>query len=118
MGLHSERSNSRGSHALKFGAEFRQIRFPFFQVPYPHGELNLNQNDTAFPSLTANLNALTGEPVASFLLGNVGGGQISTGKLYFVPEDWLGFLWPGRLESHSQVNRQPGLTLRAVLSNQ
>ena len=53
---------SRGSHALKFGAEFRQIRFPFFQVPYPHGELNLNQNDTAFPSLTANLNALSRGP--------------------------------------------------------
>ena len=67
---------SKGSHALKFGAEYRPIRFPFFQVPYPHGELNLSSDDTAFPSNS--LNAQTGDPVASFLLGNVGGGQIST----------------------------------------
>lgn len=69
---------SKGSHAFKFGAEYRPIKFPFFQVPYPHGELNLNQNDTAFPSLANSLNAQTGDPIASFLLGNVDGGQIST----------------------------------------
>src|SRR6266700_4449365 len=41
---------NKGGHALKFGAEYRIIKFPFFQVPYPHGELNFRQDDTAFPS--------------------------------------------------------------------
>jgi len=40
---------SRSSHALKFGAEYRIIKFPFFQVPYPHGEMNFNSNETAYP---------------------------------------------------------------------
>ena len=40
----------KGSHSMKFGAEFRPIQFPFFQVPYPHGEMNFNQNETAYPS--------------------------------------------------------------------
>jgi hypothetical protein len=69
---------SKGSHAFKFGAEYRPIKFPFFQVPYPHGEMNLSQDDTAFPSLVNSLNSQTGDPVASFLLGNISGGQIST----------------------------------------
>src|SRR5207302_9905819 len=55
---------SKGSHAFKFGAEYRPIKFPFFQVPYPHGEMNLSQDDTAFPSLVNSLNSQTGDPVA------------------------------------------------------
>lgn len=74
---------TKGSHAMKFGAEYRPIKFPFFQVPYPHGQLDFNQNDTAVP-LTTNgtngvaLNTATGDEIASFLLGNISGGQIST----------------------------------------
>src|SRR5207302_4628657 len=55
---------NKSSHALKFGAEYRIIKFPFFQVPYPHGEMNLSQDDTAFPSLVNSLNSQTGDPVA------------------------------------------------------
>ncbi len=74
---------NKGQHAYKFGAEFRPIKFPFFQVPAPHGELNFEQNGTAFPSTNAlangqKINTATGDEIASFLLGNVDRGQIST----------------------------------------
>jgi hypothetical protein len=74
---------TKGSHAMKFGAEYRPIKFPFFQVPYPHGEMNFSQNETSVP-LTSNatnglaLNTQTGDEMASFLLGAINGGQIST----------------------------------------
>ena len=41
---------SKGSHAIKFGAEFRQVKFPFFQVPDPHGDRQLQRQRNAFPS--------------------------------------------------------------------
>src|SRR5205823_4448278 len=43
-------SLTKGVHSVKFGAEFRPFHFPFFQVPYPHGEMNFTRNETAFPS--------------------------------------------------------------------
>jgi hypothetical protein len=88
---------SKGSHALKFGAEYRPIKFPFFQVPYPHGEMNPNQNDTAYPSTTNTLNARTGDPVASYLIGALDSGQISTTNFvssqksawaFYAQDDW------------------------------
>ncbi len=72
-------SITKGSHSLKFGGEFRQLHFPFFQVPYPHGEMNYSSTETSYPSLTgANLSASTGDPFASFMLGAIDNGQIST----------------------------------------
>ena len=93
---------SKGSHALKFGAEYRPIKFPFFQFPYPHGELNFGQNETAYPSLNRDnrnvaLNADTGDEMASFLLGQVDRGQISTTNFissekvawaFYAQDDW------------------------------
>ena len=40
---------NKGAHALKFGAEYRIIKFPFFQVPYPHGEMNFSQQRDRVP---------------------------------------------------------------------
>ncbi len=72
-------SVTKGNHSMKFGAEFRPIHFPFFQVPYPHGEMNFSQNETAIPTTAGALNnSNTGDPFASFLLGAIDGGQIST----------------------------------------
>ncbi len=89
---------TKGKHSFKFGAEFRPIQFPFFQVPYPHGEMNFRTNETSFPSTTGALsNATTGDPVASFLLGAVYGGQISTTNFisstkkayaFYAQDDW------------------------------
>jgi len=74
---------NKGSHALKFGGELRTIKFPFFQVPDPHGNIGYNQNETAFPltskgSTGAAINTVTGDPIASALLGQLDSGNIST----------------------------------------
>jgi hypothetical protein len=78
-------SITKGVHAMKFGAEFRPIQFPFFQVPYPHGEMNFARTETAFPSnvndaggQNGTFSADTGDEFASFLLGAIDNGQIST----------------------------------------
>ena len=74
---------AKGSHAFKLGAEYRFIQFPFVQVPDPHGTFYFSQNATAYPS-TANgssglaLNTNTGDAMASYLLGVVDTGEISS----------------------------------------
>lgn len=77
-------SVTKGNHNLKFGGEFRELHFPFFQVPYPHGEMNFARTETAYPSNTSDsgpngtFSADTGDEMASFLLGAIDNGQIST----------------------------------------
>jgi len=78
-------SLTMGSHSLKFGGEFRQLHFPFFQVPFPHGEMNFSRTETAYPSNTndaggqnGTFSADSGDEMASFLLGAINNGQIST----------------------------------------
>jgi hypothetical protein len=93
---------SKGSHAFKFGAEYRPIKFPFFQVPDPHGNIGYNQNETAFPLTTkgstgAAINTVTGDPIASALLGQLDSGNISTTNFissqktawaWYAQDDW------------------------------
>jgi hypothetical protein len=74
---------SKGAHAFKFGFEFRSVKFPFFQVPDPHGNLGFSSNETAFPSGNnasngSSVSSLTGDSMASALLGVVDSGAIST----------------------------------------
>jgi hypothetical protein len=84
---------SKGSHSLKFGAEFRPIKFPFFQVPDPHGDIGYSPNQTAFPTA----NSQTGDAVASALLGQIDSGAISTTNFvssqksawgFYAQDDW------------------------------
>lgn len=93
---------SKGSHAIKIGAEFRQVKFPFFQVPDPHGRVNYSANQTAFPStrtssLGPTVAASTGDSIASALLGQVDSAVISTTNFissqknawaWYVQDDW------------------------------
>ena len=95
---------TKSNHSMKFGAEFRPIRFPFFQVPFPHGEMNFQRNETAFPStnkdsggLNGTINADTGDAFASYLLGSINNGQISTTNFissikyataFYAQDDW------------------------------
>jgi hypothetical protein len=95
---------TRGTHALKFGAEVKPIGFPFFQVPFPHGEMNFSRNETAFPSTASDtggrngtLSGDTGDEIASFLLGAINNGQISTANFisslrqsydFYAQDDW------------------------------
>ncbi len=59
------------------------MKFPFFQVPDPHGNLGFSNNETAFPSGNnasngSSISSLTGDAMASALLGVVDSGAIST----------------------------------------
>ncbi len=98
---------NRGAHGLKFGAEYRIIRFPFFQVPFPHGEMNFNRNETAYSSTAGSLNTLTGDASASMLLGAVNGGQISTNN--FISSDKLG--WAFYAQDDWKVNSKLTLNI-------
>jgi hypothetical protein len=97
-------SLTKGVHSLKFGAEFRPFHFPFFQVPYPHGEMNFARTETSFPSTAKDvggqngtLTTDTGDEMASFLLGAINNGQISTTNFisstkqayaFYAQDDW------------------------------
>ena len=80
---------NKGTHALKMGGEFRSIRFPFFQVSDPHGQVSYSANETAFPSnqlssLGTTVGSITGDAMASALLGQVDNAAIST--THYVPD--------------------------------
>jgi len=89
-------SITTGTHAYKFGAEYRPIKFPFFQVPSPHGDMSFSRNDTAFPDSTNGVNNFTGDEIASFLLGIVNNGQISTNN--FISSQKWAWAWFGQDE--------------------
>ena len=121
-------SLTMGSHSLKFGAEWRPFHFPFFQVPYPHGELDYSRNQTSFPSTLGDtgsagaLNTDTGDEMASFLLGAINFGQISTTNFisstkqayaFYAQDDWkynskLTFNLGVRYELFSPIGEQFG----------
>jgi hypothetical protein len=88
---------NKGTHAFKFGAEFRPIDFPFFQFPSNHGNWYFDRKSTSYPTGDNNLSALTGDGYASFLLGQVWQGQISTTNFissqksawaFYAQDDW------------------------------
>lgn len=87
----------KNAHAIKFGAEYRPIQFPFFQFPSPHGNWSFNRTETSFPNGTDGLSNLTGDGYASFLIGWVSRGQMSTTNFissfrkawaFYVQDDW------------------------------
>ena len=81
----------KNKHSIKFGAEFRPIKFPFFQFPSPHGNWNFSRNETAFPNGTDALSNLTGDGYASFLIGRVTQGQMSTTNFISSQKEAWGF---------------------------
>jgi hypothetical protein len=103
---------SKGAHAYKFGFEFRSVKFPFFQVPDPHGNIGFSSNQTAFPSGNAasngqSISGLTGDSMASALLGVVDSGAISTTN--FVSSQKVAFA--GYAQDVWKVNQKLTLTL-------
>ncbi len=98
---------TKGSHAIKMGAEFRQVKFPFFQVPAPHGIVNYSANETAFPSaksssLGPTVGNSTGDSIASALLGQVDNAQISTTN--FISSQKVA--WAGYVQDDWKVTRK------------
>jgi hypothetical protein len=97
----------KGSHAIKVGAEFRQVKFPFFQVPQPHGQVNYRTGQTAFPSPNATniktkVDGLTGDAMASALLGAVDSASISTTN--FISSQKVA--WAGYIQDDWKVSRR------------
>jgi hypothetical protein len=85
---------NKGAHAYKFGAEYRPIKFPFFQVPAPHGEMNIRRIDTSLPQPTGsnvNYTTLTGDETASYLLGWINYGEVSTNNFISSQKSAWGF---------------------------
>ena len=86
-------SHQMGSHALKFGLDFRWERLDVIQPPNPTGTFQFSQLFTDLPGTKG-----TGDPLASFLLGQVQQFSIDLqGKVvrprahiqeYFVQDDW------------------------------
>ncbi len=82
-----------GSHAIKFGVDFRWERLDVIQPPNPTGLFTFSQLFTDQPGVKG-----TGDPLASFLLGQVQQFSIDLqGRLirprahieeYFVQDDW------------------------------
>ncbi len=98
---------SKGTHAIKMGAEFRDVRFPFFQVPNPHGSVYYTGSETAFPSsktssLGPTVGSSTGDAIASALLGQVDNSSISTTN--FISSQKVA--WAGYLQDDWKVNRK------------
>jgi hypothetical protein len=89
-------SVTKGTHSYKFGAEFREIKFPFFQVPSPHGDMTFDRRNTANQAVDPT-GSTTGDEYASFLSGQVYSGQLSTTNFvssqksawaFFAQDDW------------------------------
>ena len=86
-------SHQMGRHAIKFGLDFRWERLDVIQPPNPTGVFQFSQLFTDLPGTTG-----TGNPLASFLLGQVQQFSIDLqGKVirprahiqeYFVQDDW------------------------------
>lgn len=86
-----------GNHAIKFGLDFRWERLDVIQPPNPTGSFTFSQLFTNLPA-TATAKATGGDPLASFLLGQVQTFSIDLqGKIlrprahiqeYFVQDDW------------------------------
>ena len=79
----------KGSHSFKFGAELRLVQFPFVQFSDPHGDFNFSNNATAFPNNALSSN--TGDGIASFLLGAVDTGTISSTNFISSQKQTWGF---------------------------
>jgi len=86
-----------GRHAFRFGLDFRWERLDVIQPPNPTGNFQFSQLFTDLPATTTTQSA-GGDPLASFLLGQVQTFSIDLqGKVirprahiqeYFVQDDW------------------------------
>lgn len=84
---------NKSSHAFKFGAEYRQIRFPFFQVPSPRGTFRFTQDLSNQPGF-----GNTGDGASTLLQGLPGQNtRITTANFissfrnaysFYAQDDW------------------------------
>ena len=117
----------KGAHNLKFGGEYRLLRFFAFQFNNPAGTYNFNRTQTRgpLPNATPTNILETGSSFASFLLGLPASGskeQVTPITVYhhygaaFIQDDWkvrrsltlnLGLRWDhetGTAETHGLIS--------------
>jgi hypothetical protein len=120
----------RGSHALKFGGQWRIQQLNDVQVDNSSGSFTFNQGFTGINALQ--ISSSSGSPVASFLLGLPASGNLGLGQRLalerryfatFVQDDWrisrkltlnLGFRHDIELAPTERYNRQVYLDLRTI----
>jgi hypothetical protein len=83
---------NKGSHAFKFGFEYRPVGFPFFQVPSPRGRMDFDRDMTGQRGL-----ADAGDGMATWLIGTPGFSRITTANFissyrdaysFYAQDDW------------------------------
>jgi outer membrane receptor protein involved in Fe transport len=80
---------NRGTHAMKFGAEYKPVSLPMYQPAVPHGRMTFSQNFTNNPQSAFSAN--TGDAVASFLLGYPSAFALSSSNFTYQRHYSLGF---------------------------
>ena len=94
LGLHPERLNQQGlATPSSSGTNTGPIKFPFYQVPTPRGTFRFQRNRTNVQEAPG----LTGDGIASWLLGYPGDSTITTQNFissekvahaFYFQDDW------------------------------
>jgi hypothetical protein len=79
----------KGKHTLKAGFEYRHHQFPFIGKQNTTGNYNFSNAETAGWNSTGNQLTLTGDPVASFLLGQVDNANFNVGFRHLENEQYI-----------------------------
>ena len=109
---------NKGTHALKFGAEYRPIKFPFFQVPYPHGDWTFDRRTTPRSRPVDRHSPMPDRRCLWPRSCSVRSSRPDFhDQLHLVAEERLGLLRTGRLEGHAKLTFNFGLPLRTVLAH-
>lgn len=98
-------SITKGKHNIKFGYEYRPIKFPFFQVPASRGNFAFPQNRTGIPEQPGQ----TGDGAASFLLGYPGNAQLTTTNFVSSEKSAHAFYWQDDWKATSKLTFNLGV---------
>jgi hypothetical protein len=79
----------KGKHTLKAGFEYRHHQFPFIGNGNVSGHYNFSYSETAGWDSSGNQLSKTGDPVASFLLGQVDNANFNVNHRHLLNEQYI-----------------------------